>query len=186
MCRLSQGVKRMENNLGPWKHTISGERFYFLRPEVNHYRIEDIAHALSMLCRFGGHVKEFYSVAQHSVLVSNCCRPEFAKIGLLHDATEAYIGDMVGPLKGILDNYRDIETGIRLHLNAAFSIPFEFPDNIHEVDKRMCVTEALSLQTSPDWCSDFGFMPFDFNIIPMDPKVAMACFLTRYNDLAEA
>ena len=71
--------------------TYSGNRFYFDDIMANDVNIQEIAHALSHLCRFGGHVREFYSVAQHSVLVSLLAPPEHALGALLHDATEAYV-----------------------------------------------------------------------------------------------
>src|SRR5208282_6622849 len=82
-----------------WIRTFSGGRFYVLEPRVEDVRIEDIAHALSMQCRFTGHVREFYSVAEHSVWVSRYSHREDALWGLLHDASESYIGDMSTPLK---------------------------------------------------------------------------------------
>ncbi len=69
---------------------------------VEHIDIEDIAHALSMQCRFNGITPHFYSVAEHSVLVSQFCDPGYQKAGLLHDAHEAYIGDITRPVKDII------------------------------------------------------------------------------------
>src|SRR4051812_6540197 len=84
---------------GDWMQTISGKAFFPLDPRPADVDIQDIAHALAFQCRFGGHVKEFYSVAEHSVRVSLICAHEDAKWGLLHDATEAYLSDIVRPVK---------------------------------------------------------------------------------------
>src|ERR1700724_2684254 len=83
---------------GGWQQTFTGRRFYPLSPRVEDVCIEDIAHALSNICRYGGHCREFYSVAQHCNMVSDWM-PEFKLEGLLHDSPEAYIGDMVRPVK---------------------------------------------------------------------------------------
>jgi uncharacterized protein len=87
--------------VGPWISTQSG-RFYPLNPRPDDVNIEDIATALSNVCRFAGHVVDFYSVAQHSVVVSSLLAsrgPRFQLFGLLHDAAEAYLGDMASPVK---------------------------------------------------------------------------------------
>lgn len=82
--------------------TISGREISLLDPRPEQILIEDIAHSLSKLCRFNGHIDRFYSVADHSVFVSHICPPEYALVGLLHDATEAYLGDMISPVKKLL------------------------------------------------------------------------------------
>src|SRR5262249_3879894 len=99
---------------GDWIATITGKRWFVTDPHPDDVDIEDIAHGLSMVCRFGGQCREFYSVAQHSVLMANeMCRreapPEMALWGLLHDAPEAYLGDMVRPLKRSMPNYKVLE-----------------------------------------------------------------------------
>lgn len=94
---------------GPWIQTVSGKRFYLLDPRPEMICLEDIAHALGQLCRFTGHTRSFLSVAEHSVTVSHLLKPfgpaaELA--GLLHDAAEAYIGDVNNPLKVALRSLR--------------------------------------------------------------------------------
>ena len=79
--------------------TFSGLRFWPLAPNLEKILVEDIAHALAHQCRFGGHASRFYSVAEHSVHVSQLCLPEHALWGLLHDASEAYLVDLPRPLK---------------------------------------------------------------------------------------
>src|SRR5579885_2784587 len=86
---------------GDWIQTYCGVAFYPLDPRPEEILIEDIAHALSMLCRFTGHVKRFYSVAQHCVYVSHRCDPKDALWGLLHDAAEAYLNDISRPVKSL-------------------------------------------------------------------------------------
>src|SRR5438128_12538670 len=83
---------------GDWMQTYTGRAFYPLDPRLDDICIEDIAHALSMLCRYGGQCQEFYSVAEHSVLMSYAVNPQHALWALLHDATESYMGDLIRPL----------------------------------------------------------------------------------------
>src|SRR5579872_2947230 len=88
----------MSNNQ-PWIQTASGLEFPLFEPRLDAINIEDIAHGLSMICRFTGQCARFYSVAEHSVHVSHLVPREDAAWGLLHDAAEAYLGDVASPLK---------------------------------------------------------------------------------------
>jgi hypothetical protein len=88
-----------EKRQGDWLQTHTGRKFYPLDPQPDDIDIIDIAHALSNICRFTGHCKTHYNVAQHSVLVSANVSDRAALYGLLHDAAEAYIGDISRPMK---------------------------------------------------------------------------------------
>jgi hypothetical protein len=89
-------------------NTASGKIIDLKNPSEDSICIDDIANALSKICRFGGNTNQFYSVAQHSVLVSKLVDPEFAKEALLHDASEAYLGDVIKPLKVMIGNAYDL------------------------------------------------------------------------------
>lgn len=135
-----------------WMQTVSGRRFHILRPEPSEVDIGDIAHALSMICRFGGHTVAFYSVAEHSVRVSRCMddRPEFDradKLGaLLHDASEAYLGDVIWPLKrsGAMSGYRHIEERVERVVAQAFRLRAMHPA-VKYFDLVMLATEKRDL-----------------------------------------
>src|SRR5690606_29748913 len=94
---------------GDWMQTFTGRRFWPLDPRPDEICIEDIAHALSMQCRYAGHCLSFYSVAEHSVLLSQHVAEPFRRWALLHDASEAYLVDVPRPIKGDLSNYRAVE-----------------------------------------------------------------------------
>src|SRR5688572_18527016 len=91
--------------VGDWILTATGRSFWPLDPRADEICIDDIAQALAKVCRFGGHCCDFYSVAQHSVLVAHLVErshPQLALHALLHDAAEAYLGDFTQPLKPYL------------------------------------------------------------------------------------
>lgn len=102
-------------NRGPWIKTFTGKKFHFLDPMPDDICIEDIAHALAFQSRFGGHVKQFYSVAEHSINVSKIAPRGWEMSGLLHDASEAYLVDIPRPIKRTLnlEGYRTIETKVQ-------------------------------------------------------------------------
>lgn len=139
----------MSERIGKWTQIYGGRMFWPMDPRPAEIHIEDIAHALSLICRFGGHCKEFYSVAEHSVRVSQLLPPELALDGLLHDAAEAYIGDMVRPLKAMLPEYCSAEDLIRKAIAARYGInPIE-PPEVTFADNVMLATEARDLLHAP-------------------------------------
>lgn len=103
-----------------WINTLSGKHLDFTNISPDSICIEDIAAALSNICRFTGHLEEFYSVAQHSVRVSYLVPPEFALEALMHDAAEAYCNDISSPLKALLPEYRVIEDRIEAVIRSKF------------------------------------------------------------------
>ena len=141
-------------------------------------RIEDIAHHLSMLCRWGGAVREFYSVAQHSVRVSRLCDPSDALWGLLHDAAEAYVGDMIRPMKDALRRhtvvFSHIEEAVMLQVCAQFDLPNEMPLSVKEADEAAWREEMAALTHGGDGGVD---------MTPLSPQEAEREFLSRYEEL---
>lgn len=139
-----------------WIQTRSGIRFDLLEPTVDMVDILDIAHALSNICRYTGHVRFPYSVAQHSVLVSDQLPPELRLQGLLHDATEAYVGDVATPLKRLLPDYERIEARIWGVIAARFRLPVELDPRVKLADATLLQAErAVLLDKSPEpWDAD--------------------------------
>lgn len=140
--------------MDPWIVTHSGKQFDFHNPTPDMVCIEDIAHALSMSCRFGGHTQYHYSVAQHSVNVARLVPEEHKLVALLHDATEAYIGDMVSPLKVLMPEFKKKEEAVWAVISEKFNVPFLMPLCIKEADLIMLKIERdhLIVESEPWTC----------------------------------
>ena len=145
------------------------------------FDIEDIAHALSNLCRYTGHTKFFYSVAQHSVYVSQHFSLRYAKIGLLHDGAEAYINDLASPIRRHpqLAGYNQLERELLARLLRHFCGIVEVPEEVRDVDSIVFTTEAHQLFQSLDGFS-FKHSPALFRIKEWTPAEAKKRFLDRY------
>jgi len=145
----------MTQRLGNWIQTHSGHAYYPQDPRISDIFINDIAHALSMQCRFVGQCNRFYSVAEHSVHVSRLVPPEHQLAGLLHDATEAYLGDVSRPLKLVMPQYREIEALNWFVIAAKFGLDFELPQCVKDADAIMVFVERRTLfdeiVDKPDW-----------------------------------
>jgi hypothetical protein len=170
-----------------WMQTYTGKQFFPTRPRIEDIDIRDIAHALSMICRYGGHVDRFYSVAEHCILMSQAVSPENALWALLHDATEAYVGDMVRPLKYTpgLELYREIEDNLMLLIAEKFGLSGGMPAEVHEADNRILLNErrALMKQTPADWVVE-GLEPLDTPIYACAPHMAEHWYLDRFRQLS--
>ena len=172
--------------VGPTILLQSGEYFDFENPEGSVFTIADIAHGLSHVCRFAGHCREFYSVAQHSVYVSMLVPEEHAFAALLHDAAEAFVGDVAKPLKDMLPDYRAIEDRIEAAVLGRFGLSKPLHPSIKEADIVMLATEqSLLMQNRDDWEYTRGRKPANINITPMAPAEARSFFIRRYRDLAQ-
>ena len=112
----------MGNRKGDWMQTFTGKKFWPLDPRSDDVDIKDIAHSLALTCRFNGQCNLFYSVAQHSVFVSRLVTPSQALAALLHDSTEAYLGDIIRPIKLYLPEFKDIENNLEKAIFQHFSI----------------------------------------------------------------
>lgn len=173
---------------GPLICTASGEYVNILEPWSFTPRIEDIAHALSNLCRFTGHTRVLYSVAQHSWLVSEILPDHLKLHGLLHDASEAYLGDVSRVLKHspLLYGYRIAERNVQTRINAAFGLPGKEPAEVKAADLRLLTTERRDLlPPGPDWKLLRGVEPLEQRIEPWTPQLASLMFIARFNKLTE-
>lgn len=166
--------------------TFTGNTFDYANPSVLSISIEDIAHALSNICRFSGHVKEFYSVAQHSLHVSQLCARENKLWALLHDASEAYCSDLPRPFKRMIgmEPYRSYEKRTMDTICERFGLPSSEPEEIKQADMIMLVTEQrdLMVNAGPEW---YDVKPLVVPIIPWSAAVAKQTFIREFTTLWE-
>lgn len=164
--------------------TFSGNTFDYANPSVLSISIEDIAHSLSNICRFSGHVKEFYSVAEHSIRVSELCSEENKLWALLHDASEAYCSDLPRPFKRMIgmEPYRTYEKRTMGIICERFGLPKEEPVEVKQADMRMLVTEQrdLMVNAGPEW---HDVEPLPHTIIPLNPEQARQRFRAAFTHL---
>lgn len=171
-----------------WIQTYSGKKFYLPNPTEDMIDIVDIAHALSMMCRFNGHVKNFYSVAEHSVYVSDNVPEEHQLAALLHDASEAYIADIASPFKKMLGNYAELEDQIMRVIAKKFGFEYPLHPKIHRADIAQLRTEAILLMTHyPHWVDDVYYSDFEDTAgtvpIVLSPQKAESMFINRYKEI---
>ncbi len=173
--------------------TYSEKWFDILDPKPEQIDIESIAHALSMICRFTGHVKHFYSVAQHSLTGSFLVPKENALEFLLHDASEAFIGDMSRPLKHCTnagEAYREVEARVSAVIRQKFGLPSVQSEVIHKIDNQMLYAEKEQLMGGLHWTEDSvraceceDKQPANVIIHEMTPREVEQKFLERFNNL---
>ncbi|MCK9355529.1 MAG: hypothetical protein M0R22_00040 [Dehalococcoidia bacterium] len=177
---------------GDWIQTYSHEKFWLLHPRPEQISIREVAHALGNICRFHGHTLSHYSVAQHSVLVSENCLPEHALWGLLHDAHEAYMGDIPSPVKETLkqlgagDALTVLEERLMAAVAAKFGLELPVPADVWYADKVLLSTEARDLfigEPVEHWTQRLGCEPLFAHVVPLPPTVAEHRFLRRAAEL---
>lgn len=133
--------------------TFSGRLVDLLKPEPSDVLLDDVAHHLSMVCRFGGACPEHYSIASHCVLVSKILQMDYPDdrelqfAGLLHDASEAYVGDVVSPLKHRLPGYAPVEDRWMRAIGEAFAVDYKMFDDprVHRADDQAFGSEWRDL-----------------------------------------
>lgn len=174
--------------------TRSGKRVSVQNPRPDQFDIKDIAYALSNTCRFNGHCAGFYSVAEHSVAVALRLPRNLRLAGLLHDATEAYLGDIPSPIKQFLPDYKLIEARFERALQAKFGIEevcADYTADLKNADIDALFTEAHFLIPSQgkDWTFFQGPKKFEVNHrlkpVCLPPQAAFQLFMGCFYDLQE-
>jgi len=182
-----------------WFESTTGRRIYPTEPDHADVCIEDIAHALSHCCRFAGHCRQLYTVAQHSLLVYRLVRlhnanTETLKWALLHDSAEAYVHDITRPLKYAkeMKGYKDLETNWQVHICMALGIDICMVDLdlVKEADNHALKLEAEALMPSqgekwgiPDTRAFEGGAGWFHLVAAFFPEQAKAEFLRVWSSL---
>lgn len=155
--------------------THSGIYMNVFEPTLDMICIEDIAHALSNQCRFGGHLPNFYSVAQHSILCSMGVDQKYKLQALMHDASEAYILDFPTPIKKNIPQYKEIEDKLMVLIAEKFGFNYPFDKEIKMIDNKMLEFEWNHLMLGKE-------LPYKFECYT--PERAESIFLTLFYELS--
>lgn len=165
----------------------SGAMFDYNAPEKSDVQIDDIAHALSNVCRFAGHIRHFYSVAQHALNVSYLVPREHALAGLLHDTSEAFTNDLPTPLKIAFPVFKELEVRIETAMAAKFGFEFPLHESVKYADLQMLLIEKEDLrQDFSNWAVLEGVERPRSKLLWMQettPAEAKRRFLARYDEL---
>lgn len=186
---LSKAVDLEHNTAGDWMPTYSGKRIHVMLPDPELICIEDIAHALSMLCRYAGQCCFFESVAEHSCLMSDAVLAAGgssmeALMALMHDSPEAYVIDLIRPIKKSVVGYDPIETRVWEAICTKFDLDPNLPAIVKDFDNRIIADEKAQNMTPLDWDYEPG-PALGVKLRFWDPTRAEAEFLQRYNALRE-
>lgn len=179
------------NDTYGWMQTFTGKKLFPLNPKPEDIDIRDIAHALSLVGRYGGHAPTFYSVGAHSLLTSHLCKSHPLE-ALLHDAAEAYIGDMVRPLKKFVPQFLLAEQIMEEVIFAKFGLPQHLPPEVKAADNLALMIERRELGIVPieSWGPELEALKlppqsfdtsFYFNISPASVE---HLFVRRYECLS--
>jgi len=166
---------------GHWIATYTGKKLHYLNPQSGEICIEDIAHALALTCRFGGHCREFYSVAEHSYRVALIVDKKDKMAALLHDAHEAYLHDVPRPIKQDIIGYAEIADRIQKAIHKSFGITMYYPEHLKFADDVLLATEARDIMpTTQDWA--YLPTPLTLKIQPTNWMLAEKVFLDFYTN----
>lgn len=177
--------------VGDWMQTFTGRCMYPLDPRPDEITIEDIAHHLSLLCRYNGATRRMLSVAEHSVLVSLNVPRDHALEGLLHDASEAYLADVIRPLKKApqfaASGYPEHEARLMAVIFEKFGV-HSTPESaaaVKEIDDRIIHDEAAALMATPEQRWNDRGAPLGITVLGVPPDQAEEMFLARFEDLTD-
>jgi hypothetical protein len=163
-----------------WIQTYTGRKFFPLEPRPEDIDVRDVAHSLAMQCRFNGHCRPFYSVAEHSVRASRILEGRDRLWGLLHDAAEAYISDLPRPLKATAPAFRAAEDRLLEVIVTRFGLPWPMPAAVADADDVMLATEMRDLMAPTPEPWGLAAAPLAETIVPVGHDEAERLFLARF------
>lgn len=181
----------IDNKDDQWISLLSGAHFNYNKPEESDVTIEDLASALSNVCRFAGHLPRFYSVAQHLVNTSHIVSPENAFTALMHDTTEAFTNDIPTPLKWALPIFKELEVKTESAMAKKFGFEYPYPAEVKEADTIMLMLEKYYVKECNDYWPNYEkytkrvVNPYK-KLVDLDswqPRRAKREFLERYEEL---
>lgn len=169
---------------------LSGAEFDYNNPSKSNVTIDDIATALSNVCRFSGHLYQFYSVAQHAVNTSHIVEPGFAFTALMHDTAEAFTNDLPTPLKVSLPVFKKLEIKIESAMSKKFGFEFPLPQEVKYADLQMLKIEKMLLKRDQNRWPLLDGVEINTAIRKvhmelMTPPEAKKFFMDRFNQLNE-
>lgn len=159
--------------------TVSGKFVNVFEPEPDMICIEDIAHALSHMCRFGGHLPKFYSVAQHSLLCAEVAEPQHTLQALMHDAAEAYLLDIPSPIKNRLPEYKRIEDNLMQLIAEKYGFDYPLSDEVKKIDRQMLEYEYEHIMLATPVKTKTYYHPIEI----FTPQQAKQLFIEKFNEL---
>lgn len=172
---------------GDFMQTATGRKFWPLDPRADEVFIDDIAHSLSLQCRYAGHCLRFYSVAEHSVLMARKLRWEGVDVALwalLHDAAEAYTVDVPRPLKRHLVGYKEAEAKVMAAIAERFGLADEMPAVVHDADNRIIGDELANL-VPMDWHARYAGEELGVELKYWSPEKAREEFMATFDALMD-
>jgi hypothetical protein len=178
-------MDRIMNKEDSWIRSYTGGKVYFFEPEKSTINFLDICHALSLLCRFNGATDFFYSIAQHSVLVADEVYKEtkcknLAYVGLLHDASEAFISDIPSPFKAHFPGFKEVEIKMEEWLSKEFRFEYPFDPIIKKHDLKALSTEMRDLMFIPD--NQNLPEPYENIISPLSWQESRLLFAAKFDE----
>jgi hypothetical protein len=184
MAWKKNGVVAVKVGVGPTIMLHSGAWFDFCAPHASNFVIEDVAHGLAHICRYAGQCKSFYSVAEHSLLVSETALG-FEFEALMHDAAEAFLGDVTRPLKQMLPEFKKIEAEVEKAIFDRFGIVHPLPQEVKKADLRVLAAEQKQImpEGTDGWVRGQRVEPAPVTVRNLSPMEAKVAFMERFNAL---
>ncbi len=179
-----QAVVAVSVVIGPTIMLRSGAVLDFLDPRSSGFTIDDIAHGLSLICRYAGQCDRFYSVAEHCLHVSDVAIGyEYA--ALMHDAAEAFVGDVTRPLKQLLPTYKRIEADVERAIFERFNVPYPLPAAVKLADLSVLAAEQGQIMPrgTNAWALAEGIAPAEITVKALRPEEAKVAFMERFTQL---